>query len=243
MKVQLNKYLALCGVSSRRKSNLYIAEGRVQINGTVVERFGVKVDMDADEVVLDNRVLSIPEHRYVLLNKPAGVITSAVDKRGRKTVLDLVDIPQRIFPVGRLDLDTEGVLLLTNDGDLSFRLAHPKFEIDKIYQVLVRGRVATGAIEELSQGVEIEPGVTVAGEVSLLGYESGGTRLSIRIHEGKKRQIKRMMKRVGHPVLYLNRTLFAGLTTAGVEKGCWRYLSREEVDDLYSMVNMERLAG
>ena len=244
MKIQLNKYIALCGISSRRKANLYILDRRVKLNGIVVNKLGQKVDIDKDEIYLDDQLLEIPSFVYVLLNKPAGVITSAVDKRGRKTVLDIVDSPVRVFPVGRLDMDTEGVLLLTNDGDLGYRLAHPKFEIDKIYFVRVRGKVTEDTILFLKNGVEIDPDVVVCGDAKILKYtKDGNTEIEIKIHQGKKRQIKRMMKKSGHPVIYLNRKVFAGLTADGVKTGAWRYLTAEEVDFLYSMVGLKRKAG
>lgn len=244
MKIQLNKYIALCGISSRRKANLYILDRRVKLNGIVVNKLGQKVDIDKDEIYLDDKLLEIPSFVYVLLNKPAGVITSAVDKRGRKTVMDIVDSRVRVFPVGRLDMDTEGVLLLTNDGDLGYRLAHPKFEIDKIYFVRVRGKVTDKTIAFLKNGVEIDPDVVVCGDAKILKYtKDGNTEIEIKIHQGKKRQIKRMMKKSGHPVIYLNRKVFAGLTAEGVKTGAWRYLTSEEVDFLYSMVGLKRKAG
>jgi len=244
MKIQLNKYLALCGVASRRKANFLIQQGRVQLNGEKVIRLGEKVEVNRDTVHLDNNILSIPSsYVYILLNKPAGVITSAVDSRGRKTVLDIIDIPDRIFPVGRLDLDTEGVLILTNDGDLAYRLAHPRFEVDKIYEAEVRGRVLPGTISSLKNGVEIDPDVIVSGEAKIIRHMENKTLVEIKIHQGKKRQIKRMMKRVGHPVLYLNRKIFAGLTADGLKKGEWRYLTQKEVNALYSLVGLVKRAG
>jgi len=239
--MQLNKYLALCGAASRRKANYLIAEGRVAVNGKTIQQFGVVVDPESDKVQLDGRDLTIPsQYRYVLLNKPAGTITSAVDGRGRKTVLDVVGAEERLFPVGRLDLDTEGVLLITNDGDLAFRLAHPRYEIQKIYQATVEGRISGKAVRHLQQGVEIDPEVHVRGDVRVISKASDFSLVEIQIHEGKKRQIKRMLNAVGYPVRKLVRIHFAGLTTQGLNVGEWRELSEKEVAVLYRMTGLKQ---
>lgn len=239
--MQLNKYLASCGVTSRRKANHAILEGRVELNGERVKRLGVTVDPWRDVVRLDGKILELSRRRrYVLLHKPAGVITSAVDGRGRKTVIDLVGADERLFPVGRLDLDTEGVLLLTDDGDLAYRLTHPKFEMEKVYEAVVEGCVDDDSVKRLARGVSIGPDVRVKADVRLMKVESDQSRIEIRIHEGKKRQIKRMMKAVGHPVMYLKRRVFAGLTVDDLEKGAWRDLDDDEVNRLYEMTGLER---
>jgi len=238
--MQLNKYLALCGFASRRKANLFIAEKRVRVNGKVIDYFGFVVNPEEDRIEVDRKVVRLPEKPvYVLLNKPAGVITTAEDPRGRKTVLDLVSVQERIFPVGRLDLDTEGVLLLTNDGYLTHRLAHPKFEIEKVYMARVRGQMDQIAVTKLKSGVFINPGVRVNGEVQVIKKERDQTLIEIRIHEGKKRQIKRMMKAVGHPVIYLRRTCFAGLTVKGLARGNWRELKEKEICSLYHAAGLK----
>lgn len=234
MKMQLNRYLAVCGVASRRKANAVIKQGRVYVNGRRVETLGLVVNPESDTITLDGTVLSLPKaYRYILLNKPAGVITSASDSRGRITVLDLVDVEERIFPVGRLDFDTEGVLLLTNDGDLAHRLMHPRFKMEKVYEAWVYGHVAADTLRLLSEGILIGPGVNVNGEVRVLEEKEDRSQVEIKIHEGKKRQIRRMMKSVGHPVVRLNRTCFAGLTANGVMPGEWRELTPLEVCTLY----------
>lgn len=239
--MQLNRYLALCGVASRRKANEVILEKRVEVNGKLIEKLGLAVDPDSDEIRMDGQLLVIPRRfRYVLLNKPIDTITSVEDGFSRKTVLDIIRPKERIFPVGRLDSDTEGVLLLTNDGDLAYRLTHPKFEMQKIYHATVSGQISGQAIAQLEQGVEIEPGVNVSGEVRVLSQKSKSSVLEIRIHEGKKRQIKRMLKEVGHPVLKLIRTNFAGLTAKGLATGAWRELSDQEVERLYWLVGLVR---
>ncbi|MBN2104114.1 rRNA pseudouridine synthase [bacterium] len=239
--MQLNKYLALCGAASRRKANHLIVEGRVAVNGKTVQKLGVVVDPESDEVKLDGRRLTVPrQYRYVLLNKPAGTITSAIDGRGRKTVLDVLNASERLFPVGRLDLDTEGILLITNDGDLAFRLAHPKYEIQKIYHAKIEGRITDEAVGQLQQGVKIEPGVYVRGDINLLSRGSDFSLVEIQIHEGKKRQIKRMLNAVGFPVQKLVRINFAGLTAGGLGIGEWRELSEEEVKVLYRMTGLKK---
>ncbi|MBN1781700.1 rRNA pseudouridine synthase [bacterium] len=239
--MQLNKFLALCGVASRRKSNDLIGEGRISVNGIRVEKPGMQVDPDADAVQVDGRRLTLPRHYvYVLLNKPADVITTAEDGYGRRTVLDLIDSDERLFPVGRLDMDTEGVLLITNDGDLAYRLTHPKFRIEKIYQARVKGLIKEDGILKLRQGVEIDPGVTVSGEARILETRQKYSEVEIRIHQGKKRQVKRMMKAVGHPVMRLNRVSFAGLRVQSLAPGKYRHLTAGEVDALYGMTGLCR---
>jgi 23S rRNA pseudouridine2605 synthase len=239
--MQLNKYLALCGIASRRKANYYIAEGRVSVNSETVVRLGRRVDPEGDIVELDGKRLTIPDKfRYVLLNKPVNTITAASDARGRITVLDLIDDSLRLFPVGRLDLDTEGVLLITNDGDLAYRLTHPKYEILKIYRAWVKGRFTSAGIRKLAEGVSIEPHGIVRGEARILEVHAGFSIIDIRVHEGKKRQIKRMLQAIGHPVQRLIRIRFAGLTVGNLGSGEWRELAETEIDDLYRMCGLER---
>lgn len=210
------------------------------INGEMVTTLGKTVDPEHDTVLLDGRPVVGPQRlRYILMNKPAGVITSAVDGRGRRTVLDLVPSSDRIFPVGRLDLDTEGVLLLTNDGELAYRLAHPKFEVDKIYRAWVEGDVTAQDLDHLAEGVQLTGDVCVSGEAKVLSRQPGQTLVEIRLHEGKKRQIKRMMKAVGHPVIHLERTNFAGLTVPDLKSGTWRELTPDEVQQLYRLVGLD----
>jgi len=240
--MKLNKYLALCGVASRRKSVIPIMEGRVAVNNEIVTEAGYTIDPEIDIVTLDGKQLSSPKkHVYVLLHKPASTLTTAKDERGRKTVLDLVQVDERIFPVGRLDYDTEGVLLLTNDGDLANRLAHPRYEVEKIYETWVEGQLSTRDLEKLQKGVDIDDDVVVQGEALILQKKDNKTQVEIHIHEGKKRQIKRMMKAVGHPVLYLKRVCFAGLRVDDMTKGTWRFLTHSEVDQLYQLVHMKRM--
>jgi 23S rRNA pseudouridine2605 synthase len=181
--MQLNKYMALCGVASRRKANDLITRHRVTVNGKSVERLGVIVDPETDFIQMDGKALRAPRRfRYVLLNKPADALSTVRDVRGRKTVLDLVESPRGLFPVGRLDLDTDGVLLLTNDGGLSFRLTHPKFEIDKVYEAWVAGSIGPEHVNKLRAGLRIETGETVSGDARIIVRKADKTLVEVRVH-------------------------------------------------------------
>lgn len=238
--VRLNKYLARSGVASRRKADALIEAGRVQVNGEVVTDFSRQVH-EGDEVVVDGEVVQPPEKVYLLLNKPEDAVTTTRDRRGRRTVMDLVDLPQRVkasvFPVGRLDRDTLGVLLLTNDGNLAHRLMHPRYEIEKLYVARTREAVKPHLIDELRRGVELEDGPARADEVMYTNPPQKDE-LGIVLHEGRNRQIHRMMAAVGHDVVYLERIGYAGLTVQGVPRGSWRRLEPPEVEDLKKLVGL-----
>jgi pseudouridine synthase len=224
--MRLNAYLARAGVASRRGAEELIRAGRVRVNG---ETAGLATFVEpVDRVELDGRRLVLEALAYVLLHKPAGVVTTADDPHGRPTVVGLVDVPQRVVPVGRLDADTTGALLLTNDGPLSHRLMHPRYEVDKVYEAEVEGEPDDAALRRLAEGVELDDGTTAPARVRRLGP----TRLELTLHEGRKHQVKRMCEAVGHPVHRLHRSSYAGLTLAGLEPGAWRQLTREEVDAL-----------
>ena len=238
--VRLNKYLARSGVASRRKADGLIEAGRVQVNGEVVTDFGRQVRED-DEVTVDSHPVQPPDKVYLLLNKPEDAVTTTRDRRGRRTVMDLVDLPSRVkesvFPVGRLDRDTLGVLLLTNDGNLAHRLMHPRYEIEKLYLARTRRPVKPHLIDELRRGVELEDGPASADEVV---YTSPPQKdeVGIVLHEGRNRQIHRMMAAVGHEVRYLERIGYAGLTSQGVSRGAWRHLRAQEVEGLKKLVGL-----
>lgn len=230
--VRLNAYLARAGVASRRASDELIKAGRVRVNG----RLGKLNTFVAvhDIVEVDGvRVRSLPL-AHVLLHKPAGAVTTVRDPHGRPTVVELVHLPGRVVPVGRLDVDTTGALLLTNDGDLAHRLAHPRYEVDKVYEVEVEGDPSPRALSRLTSGVELEDGVSAPARVRRLGPG----RIELIVHEGRKHQVKRMCEAVGHPVRRLHRSRYAGLTLAGLAPGEWRELSREEVDALKKLVGL-----
>ena len=232
--VRLQKYLAGCGVASRRKSEDIIRSGRVSVNGEVVREMGVQIDEENDVITLDGSVVK-PEKKmvYVMLNKPAGFVTTASDEKGRQTVMDLVaDIPVRIYPVGRLDYDTEGLLLMTNDGDLTYKITHPRNNVEKTYVAEVAGNMNMATITSLRNGVYIDGIKTSPAKVEVLGATQLGTKMEITIHEGRNRQVRRMFEAVGCKVKRLKRTKEAGLNLGHVPLGRWRKLTESEVNML-----------
>jgi pseudouridine synthase len=224
--LRLNAYLARAGVASRRGADDLIKTGRVTVNGapgqlnTFVET--------GDRVEVDGSPVSAQELRYVLLHKPAGTVTTARDPQGRPTVVELVDVPERVVPVGRLDADTTGALLLTNDGPLAHRLAHPRYEVEKVYVADVDGEPDSAALQALAEGVELEDGMTAPATVRCLAP----SRIELVLHEGRNRQVRRMLEAVGHPVRSLHRSAYAGLTLEGLEPGAWRELEPSEMERL-----------
>jgi 23S rRNA pseudouridine2605 synthase len=221
--MRLNAYLARAGIASRRGADDLIRAGRVRVNGEVA---GLATFVErSDRVEVDGRPVEPEPLTYVLLNKPAGVVTTARDPHGRPTVVGLVAHERRVVPVGRLDADTTGALLLTNDGPLAHRLMHPRYEVDKVYEVEVEGEPSDEALERLAEGVELDDGRTAPAHVRRIGP----SRLELTIHEGRKHQVKRMLEAVGHPVQRLHRSTYAGLTLEGLEVGDWRELTAEEI--------------
>jgi len=224
--VRLNAYLARAGIASRRGAEALIRAGRVTVNGEVA---GLATFVEGkDRVEVDGAEVAPEPLTYVLLHKPAGVVTTARDPHGRPTVVGLVGHERRVVPVGRLDADTTGVLLLTNDGPLAHRLMHPRFEVDKVYEVEVEGEPSNEALEALRRGVELDDGPTAPAEAQRLAP----SRLELTLHEGRKHQVKRMLAAVGHPVTRLHRSSYAGLTADGLRPGEWRELRPEEVERL-----------
>jgi 23S rRNA pseudouridine2605 synthase len=221
--VRLNAYLARAGVASRRRADELIKAGRVTVNGepgqlnTFVQ--------SRDRVEVDGKRVELQPLTYVLLHKPAGTVTTASDPQGRPTVVGLVDHAARVVPIGRLDADTTGALLLTNDGELAHRLAHPRYEVEKVYEAEVEGEPTDEALRRLEQGVELDDGPTAPAQARRLGP----TRVELSLHEGRKHQVKRMLAAVGHPVTRLHRSRYAGLTLEGLEPGRWRELEPFEV--------------
>jgi 23S rRNA pseudouridine2605 synthase len=221
--VRLNAYLARAGIASRRKADELIKDGRVLVNG---EPGQLNTFVSArDRVEVDGQQVAPQRLAYVLLHKPEGVVTTASDPHGRPTVVDVVKHEVRVVPVGRLDIDTTGALLLTNDGDLAHRLAHPKYEIEKVYEAEVEGEPSDEALTRLAEGVELEDGVTAPAEVRRLGPSS----VELSIHEGRNRQVRRMLEAVGHPVRQLRRSRYAGLAVDDLAPGAWRELGDDEV--------------
>ena len=224
--MRLNAYLARAGVASRRGAEELIRAGRVRVNGEVA---GLATFVEAgDRVELDGASLAPEPLAYVLLHKPAGVVTTASDPHGRPTVVGLVRHARRVVPVGRLDADTTGALLLTNDGPLAHRLMHPRYEVEKIYEAEVEGEPSDDALSRLAEGVELDDGRTAPARARRLGP----SRLELTLHEGRKHQVKRMCAAVGHPVTRLHRPVYAGLTLADLAPGRWRELTAAEIESL-----------
>lgn len=234
MQERLQKVLAKAGVASRRKVEEYILNGIVKINGKIAS-LGDKCDIEKDLITLDDKPVKIEKNKvYYLLNKPKGYISSVKDERGRKTVVELLPQNMRIYPVGRLDYDTEGLLILTNDGELTNFLIHPKFEIAKTYVARVRGELTYDKVETLRNGVMLTDGITAPANVEIL--ESGNIfKVKITIREGRNREIKRMFGAVGCKVVALERIKFANLDLKGVARGKYRELTEKEVKDLYAL--------
>jgi len=221
--VRLNAFLARAGVASRRRADEVILAGRVTVNGRPGELNTVVGKHDVVEV--DGREVKRQPLAYVLLHKPVGVVTTASDPQRRRTVVDLVPAEPRVVPVGRLDVDTTGALLLTNDGDLAHRLAHPRYGVPKVYEADVEGTPSEDALARLREGIELEDGVTSPADVRLV--RSG--RIELTLHEGRNRQVKRMCEAIGHPVRRLHRTRYAGLAVDGLPRGEWRALTKSEI--------------
>lgn len=230
--MRLNAYLARAGVASRRKADELIRAGRVTVNGLPGE-LNTFVG-DADTVEVDGRPIAKQRLAHLLLHKPPGVVTTARDPQGRRTVVELVPAEPRVVPVGRLDADTTGALLLTNDGQLAHRLAHPRYEVEKVYEVDVEGDPSPIALRTLAEGVGLEDGWTALARARRLGRGQ----LELAIHEGRKHQVKRMCEAVGNPVRRLHRSRYAGLTLGGLAPGEWRALTHAEVEELRRLVGL-----
>lgn len=232
--MRLNAWLARAGVASRRKADDLIKAGRVTVNGEPGE-LNTFVQ-SADDVRLDGKPLAKQQLAYVLLNKPAATVTTAHDPQGRRTVLDVVRHPSRVVPVGRLDADTTGALLLTNDGDLAHKLAHPRYEIDKVYEVECWTQPTDADLERLREGLMLDDGPTRPAHVRRIN----GARIELTIHEGRNRQVKRMLEAVGHRVRLLHRSRYASLTVDGLAPGEWRELTRDEAHALVHLAQRRR---
>jgi len=238
-RMRLNKFLAQAGVSSRRGADLLIQSGRVTINGVAIKKLGISIDEKNDEIRVDGKKVSLPEKFiYLLLNKPKGYLCTVKDSFGRPTVLDLVGKDKKVFPVGRLDLDAEGVLLLTNRGELAYRLTHPKFQVEKTYIVTVKGEINEKILKKFHKGIKLEDGNIAKGEGRILKIERDHSVFELRLREGRKREIKRMCKAVGFSVTNLVRTRFANLTAKNLKRGGWRHLKEKEVKSLKKMIGL-----
>jgi 23S rRNA pseudouridine2605 synthase len=229
--IRLQKYLAECGLASRRKAELLISEGSVSVDGKIITEMGYKLDPELQEVRYRGELVRRKKkHTYILLNKPRGYVTTMSDPQGRPIVTSLIkDLNVRVFPVGRLDIDTEGALILTDDGELAHKILHPSHESNKTYEVLVKGLVSRGKIKKLERGIEIDGRSTWPAKISKAVKQGPASRLVITIHEGRKRQVRKMFEAVGHPVVNLKRIAYGQLRLGSLPSGSYRYLSREEL--------------
>ncbi len=239
--MRLQKYLALAGVASRRKCEELILDGKIEVNGKIENVLGTKVNPETDEIKYNGKIVKIEEEKvYILLNKPIGYVTTAKEQFGRDKVLDLIKIDKRIVPVGRLDMYTSGALILTNDGDLVNKLTHPKNEVDKTYNVTVKGIVTKEDVENLSRGVTIDNDyITKPAKVKILKIDESKkiSRIQITIHEGKNRQVRKMCEAIDKKVLALHRSKIGTLDVKDLKIGEWRYLTQKEVQILSSTKN------
>jgi 23S rRNA pseudouridine2605 synthase len=237
MEERLQKFMARCGVASRRNSEKMIEAGKVKVNNTVVTELGIKIDTNEDKVYVNGIQIALEENKiYIILNKPEGYLCTLKDERGRKTVLDLVqDINERIFPIGRLDYDTSGLLIMTNDGDIYNKVIHPREKINKVYEATIKGVPSNEEINSFCSGVDIGGYVTAPAEIVILRKDTEASKVRITIHEGKKRQIRKMCKIISHPVITLRRISIGNIILSDLKRGQWRYLTQEEVKYLKNL--------
>ncbi|MDI6784505.1 MAG: pseudouridine synthase [bacterium] len=239
MQERLQKYIARCGVCSRRKAEKLIEQARVQVNGKTITQMGYVIDPDQIEVRVDNQVIRPAVDKvYLVLNKPVGYLTTVSDPEGRRTVFDLLPtLNERVFPVGRLDADSEGLLLFTNDGELANRLIHPRYGVKKKYLVTIEGQINPKTVASLERGIVLEDGKTAPAKIRILRSSRTITSLELEIAEGKKRQIRRMFATVGHPVLKLLRIQFGPLQLGNLKSGKYRFLAKPGIETLKKITN------
>lgn len=228
--------MAACGIASRRKCEEIILEGRVKVNGEVVTELGYKVDPVEDKVYVDSKLISLEENKvYIALNKPEGYVSTVKDEIGRKTILDIVKVEERVYPIGRLDYNTSGLLLLTNDGDIYNRVIHPRQEVNKTYIAVIGGMPTEMEVERFRSGVDIDGYVTAKAQFKILKRADCNCQVEIVIHEGKNRQVRRMCEKIGHPVIALKRVHIGKISLGNLKRGEWRYLREDEVNYLKSL--------
>jgi 23S rRNA pseudouridine2605 synthase len=238
---RLNKVIAMAGIASRRRADEMISSGRVTVNGKVVTKAGSKAVWGVDTITVDGQqLLDPPKKIYLILNKPFGYVTSLHDPQGRPIVRDLVkDVKERIYPVGRLDFDSQGLLIITNDGELSFRLMHPRYEIPRTYKVLIEGSIAPRAVERLKKGVVLDDGPTYPARVKVVDRQDGRSVLRITMVEGRSREIRRMLEALGHNTLQLIRIGYGNLILGNLKVGKYRHLTNSEVKTLRTSVGLD----
>mgnify|MGYP005777611533 FL=1 len=233
---RLQKFIANQGICSRRKAEEYITSGRIKVNGNVIMELGTKIDPNKDVVEVDGKKISniAGKKVYILLNKPIGYVTTTRDQFNRNTVLDLVNVKEKVLPVGRLDMYTSGAIILSNDGDFIYKITHPKYEVEKTYNVTLKGQVTDEEIEQLKNGVQIENYVTGKAKVKILRIdkEKDLSRVEIIIHEGKNREVRKMCEAIGRKVLALHRTKIGNISVKDLRLGTWRYLKPNEIKSL-----------
>lgn len=241
MQIRLNKFLSQTGIASRREADRMIAEGRVKVNGRTIQVLGCKIDDARDRVEVDGKRVKKDESLiYLMLNKPPGYLVTLKDPFRRPTIKDLLpNLKKKVFPVGRLDYDSEGLILFTNDGELAYRLTHPRFKVKKTYLVRVTGSPDSTNLSRLERGILLDGRKTAPARISRLSDSPKRTLLRIEIHEGRKREVKRMCEAIGHRVLKLKRIGFAGLTLGKLTKGNYRFLRQREIDNLKKLVRLQ----
>lgn len=234
--VRLQKYIADCGIASRRHAEELILHNLIMVNNTIVNQLGFKINPDKDVVTYEGKVIKPEKVKvYIMLNKPVGFVTTSKDQFNRNTVLDLVKTDYRLYPVGRLDYDTSGLLILTNDGDTANKLMHPKFKVDKTYLAEVIGIPKKADLENFRHGLQIEDYITSPAQIEVLSVKGNSCKLKITIHEGRNRQVRKMCQAIGLKVTMLKRTNYGRLDLGRLHEGCWRNLTREEIQYLKGM--------
>ncbi|NIO49540.1 MAG: pseudouridine synthase [Candidatus Aminicenantes bacterium] len=242
MQIRLNKFLAQAGVASRREVDKMIAEGRIKVNGQVVRMLGYKIDDEKDRVEVDERRVEREEGLvYLMLNKPPGYLVTLKDSFQRPTIQHLLPpLRKRVFPVGRLDYGSSGLLLLTNDGELAYRLTHPRFQVPKAYLVKVKGEPVPSELRRLEKGIYLDGKKTAPAKIAQIRSDPKKSLFKIEIYEGRKREVKRMFQAIGHKVLQLQRISFGGLKLGVLKTGKWRYLTRKEIDTLKKLAALKQ---
>lgn len=236
MEERLQKFMARCGVASRRKCEEIITAGRVKVNNLEVTELGHKIDPEKDVVHVDNKIINIEENKvYIALNKPEGIVSTVKDEKERKTILDLVKVKERIYPIGRLDYDTCGLIILTNDGDIYNKVIHPRQAINKVYIAILEGCPNQEEIDKFCNGIDIDGYITAQAHFEITKRVGFNCRATITIHEGKNRQIRKMCEAIDHPVIALKRISVGNITLGDMEKGSWRNLTEEEINYLKNL--------